>query len=298
MPLLNEDQARWQCRRPFRTSMLLQAPGFQPMKLRLHLSWNKYYQTEALQNAFEHPVDNLQQIPKLTGRDHDTWISCPNLTEDFEDFGNDCYILISRLHPSVDGLQQVDKFDPDQKKLAIRVPLYNDTELNEINQNISTQQPVVQKQHKVNPHLVLNELTVAEFHGLDPNGNTVDQETVAKIFAGIGRLPHRLPLPEQAIPASTLYPFPVLPSTVIDERSASNEGGSISFAFLNSQSSQHARTAHLRDEHKYINARIEKDLKYLKLQVKQHSSEIHNVKTHMNDVSIYIKELDGAGQAA
>lgn len=195
----------------------VQAPGFQPMKLRLHLSWNKYYQTEALQNAFEHPVDNLQQIPKLTGRDHDTWISCPNLTEDFEDFGNDCYILISRLHPSVDGLQQVDKFDPDQKKLAIRVPLYNDTELNEINQNISTQQPVVQKQHKVNPHLVLNELTVAEFHGLDPNGNTVDQETVAKIFAGIGRLPHRLPLPEQAIPASTLYPFPVLPSTVIDE---------------------------------------------------------------------------------
>ena len=200
------------------TPLMLQAVERDPLLLSLQLSWNKYYQTKALHTAVEHTVINLQQTPKSRGRDHDT-----------------CYIAISRLHPSIDGLQQVDKVDFEQNRLAIRAPLYNDTEIDEIRRAISTQQPTVQKRHQVKPSLVLNELTVTQCYGWDADGNKLDQETVASILAGIGALSHPLTLSEQATPTLNLHSLPILPSTVIDEWPASDHGDNAFSAGLDIQ---------------------------------------------------------------
>jgi len=95
----------------------LQSPLSSPVTLELHMQWNRFYRTLTPPGSGELFVAGVDQVSKETGSGHDTWLTYAGPSQDF---GNDCLVQVCRLQPTLDGVQQVDKFKARDQQLAIR----------------------------------------------------------------------------------------------------------------------------------------------------------------------------------
>lgn len=207
--------------------MLLQAQSLPRVRLKMHLQWSRYYGMMAVTDAEEHAVTQLEQLPKPKGSGHDTWLTCPDLAQNF---GNDCLVQVARLHPTVNGFQQVDKAKVSESLLAIRAPVYNASQIHEIENTIAEYSPSIQKVRQVVHSKVLHELTVYSFSGTDLQGSRIEQSVLEEMLRTAG--PAASPLASADVPGpSSLHaqvreppaaPFEVvLPSTVIGSKLSS-----------------------------------------------------------------------------
>ncbi len=81
------------------------------------MQWNRFYRTLTPPGSGELFVAGVDQVSKETGSGHDTWLTYAGPSQDF---GNDCLVQVCRLQPTLDGVQQVDKFKARDQQLAIR----------------------------------------------------------------------------------------------------------------------------------------------------------------------------------
>ena len=179
------------------SAVSLQSPLLSPITLELHMQWNRFYRT--LQLATPGPgelyvagvdatpapgelyVAGLDQVQKATGSGHDTWLYYAGLSQDF---GNDCLVKVSRLHPTLNGAQQVDKARDQQ--LTIRAPLYSDIQRQEIDNAIAHNTPTVQKLRQASQSKILHELTVQYYSAKDHLGNDIPPTTLEEILQSAG----------------------------------------------------------------------------------------------------------------
>ena len=116
------------------------------------MHWNRSYKTLTPPPPGELFVAGVDQVPKETGSGHDTWLTYAGSSQDF---GNDCLVQVCRLHPTLDGVQQVDKFKACDQQLAIRAPVYNDVQRQEICNAIAHSRPTVQKVRQASQDKIL-----------------------------------------------------------------------------------------------------------------------------------------------
>ncbi len=152
------------------------------------MQWNRFYRTLATPGPEEVSVIGVDQRKKRTGSDHDTWLTC---AEPIQDFGNDCLVQVCRLHPTLDGVQQVDKAHDQQ--LAIRAPLYNDMQRQEIDNAIAHSRPIVQKVRQASQNKILHELTIHHYSAKDHVGNDILPTALEEILQSAGASAAQLP---------------------------------------------------------------------------------------------------------
>ena len=143
----------------------LQSALSSPITLELHMHWDRFYNTLATPGPGELFVAQVDQVPKETCFDHDTWLTYAGPSQDF---GNDCLVQVCYLHPSLNGVQQVDKARDQQ--LAIRAPLYNHMQRQEIDYALVHSRPTVQKVRQASQSKILYELTVHHYSAKDHVG--------------------------------------------------------------------------------------------------------------------------------
>ncbi len=200
------------------------------------MQWNRFYRTLATPGPEEVSVIGVDQRKKRTGSDHDTWLTC---AEPIQDFGNDCLVQVCRLHPTLDGVQQVDKAHDQQ--LAIRAPLYNDMQRQEIDNAIAHSRPTVQKVRQASQNTILHELTIHHYSAKDHVGNDILPTALEEILQSAGASAasaastglHSFSTPPSPIQwqhpgpaAEGLQQIPILPSTILGSISATHQRAS------------------------------------------------------------------------
>lgn len=211
----------------------LQFPLSSPITLELHMHWNRFYKTLETPDTGELFVAGVDQVPKETGSDHDTWLVYAGLGQDF---GNDCLVQVRHLHPTLNGVQQVDKARDQQ--LAIRTPLYNHMHRQQIADAIAHSRPTIQKVRQASQHQILHELTVHHYSGKDHVGNDILPTALMELLHSAGasaaaaastRLHQTSTIPPQSQwhhPGPTvqaLQQIPILASTVVGSRSPTRQ---------------------------------------------------------------------------
>ena len=207
------------------------------------MQWNRFYRTLATPGPEEVSVIGVDQRKKRTGSDHDTWLTC---AEPVQDFGNDCLVQVCRLHPTLDGVQQVDKFKARDQQLAVRAPVYNDMQRQEIANAIAHSRPTVQKVRQASQDKILHELTVHHYLAKDHVGNDILPAALEEILQSAGAsaasaassslhpistLPPQSQLQHPGPTVEALQQIPILPSTIVGRISPTHQRASSDCGF-------------------------------------------------------------------
>ena len=201
------------------------------------MHWNRSYKTLTPPPPGELFVAGVDQVPKETGSGHDTWLTYAGSSQDF---GNDCLVQVCRLHPTLDGVQQVDKFKACDQQLAIRAPVYNDVQRQEICNAIAHSRPTVQKVRQASQDKILHEITVHRYSAKDHVGNDIlptaleeilqsagaSAEAASSSLQPISTLPPQSQWQHPGPTAEALRQIPILASTVVGSVSPTHQRAS------------------------------------------------------------------------
>ncbi len=200
------------------------------------MHWNRFYKTLATPGPAELFIAGVDQVPKETGSDYDTWLTYAGPSQDF---GNDCLVQVCRLHPTLNGVQQVDKARDQQ--LAIRAPLYNHMQRQEIDNAIAHSRPTVQKVRQATQSQILHELTVHHYSAKDHVGNDILPTALEEILQSAGAsaasaastglrpistLPPQSQWQHPGPTVEALQQIPILPSTIVGSISPTHQRAS------------------------------------------------------------------------
>ncbi len=207
------------------------------------MQWNRFYRTLTPPGPGELFVAGVDQVSKETGSGHDTWLTYAGPSQDF---GNDCVVQVSHLHPTLDGVQQVDKFKARDQQLAIRAPVYNDMQRQEIDNAIAHSRPTVQKVRQASQDKILHELTVHHYLAKDHMGNDILPAALEEILQSAGAsaasaassslhpistLPPQSQLQHPGPTVEALQQIPILPSTIVGRISPTHQRASSDCGF-------------------------------------------------------------------
>ncbi|KAL0042989.1 hypothetical protein WJX79_006149 [Trebouxia sp. C0005] len=238
-------------------------PLSSPITLELHMHWNRFYKTLETPDTGELFVAGVDQV--------------------------------RHLHPTLNGVQQVDKARDQQ--LAIRAPLYNHMHRQQIADAIAHSRPTIQKVRQASQHQILHELTVHHYSGKDHVGNDILPTALMELLHSAGasaaaaastRLHQTSTIPPQSQwhhPGPTvqaLQQIPILASTVVGSRSPTRQRPSSECGLSTaSESSTQSVWTSLDELAEYITNKCRR--------FKQH---LLKVKSHVEDHDMDILELN------